>query len=209
LRRAQAVLCSYSASAKSQEWKVQSDRTNAAEKQVTLSAIFYVFLRMGLVSFGGGLSGWAHREVVAKRGWVTDREFFSGLALAQIIPGTNISNLTVFLGNHLRGFAGAAIALTGLLLGPFVVVLVLFSAYDAISSTSWVENALDGVTAAAIGLILVVAGQGARMAGRRATTLIAFVATFLAVGVLRWPMVPVVVVVGALSVTAAVLRKRT
>jgi chromate transporter len=68
----------------------------------SLSTIFLVFLRIGLVSFGGGLFGWIHREVVAKRGWLTDDEFFSGLALAQVLPGTNVSNMTVIIGQRLR-----------------------------------------------------------------------------------------------------------
>ncbi len=188
--------------------RVQPEQVATADTRVSLPAIFYVFLRMGLISFGGGMSGWAHREVVARRGWVTNEEFFSGLALAQIIPGTNITNLTVVLGNRLRGFAGAVVALAGLLSGPFVAVLVLFTVYGSIENSPVARNALAGVTAAAIGLILVVAGQGARMAGRRIPTLVAFVVTFVAIGLLRWPMVPVVAVVGTLSVVAAAFRGR-
>ncbi len=187
---------------------MQLDQTVSADTRVSLRAIFFLFLRMGLVSFGGGMSGWAHREVVARKGWITNEDFFSGLALAQIIPGANISNLTVVIGNQLRGFAGAAAALAGLLAGPFFAVVVLFAAYDWISVSPAARNALAGVASAAIGLILVVAGHSARMAANRAPTLVAFLATFVAVGVLRWPMVPVVAAVGTLSVVAAAVRKR-
>ena len=187
---------------------MQPDRTITADTRVPLQAIFFLFLRMGLVSFGGGLSGWTHREVVAKKGWITNEDFFSALALAQIIPGANISNLTVVIGNQLRGFAGAVVALAGLLTGPFFAVLVLFAAYDWVSASPAARNALAGIASAAIGLILVVAGHGARMAARRAPTLIAFLATFLAVGVLRWPMVPVVAAIGTFSVVAAAVRRR-
>jgi chromate transporter len=54
---------------------------------VSLVSLFLVFFRVGLFSFGGGLSGWIYREVVTLRGWMSDDDFFSGLALSQILPG--------------------------------------------------------------------------------------------------------------------------
>ncbi len=54
---------------------------------VPLASLFLVFFRVGLFSFGGGLSGWIYREVVTLRGWMSDDDFFSGLALSQILPG--------------------------------------------------------------------------------------------------------------------------
>ena len=166
-----------------------------------------VFLKVGGLSFGGGPVGWVHREVVTLRAWLTEEQFMADLAFSQIFPGTNISNLAVCIGQRLRGFIGAATALTALLLVPFFAVIGLAMAYGSIRDRPWVQSALDGVAAAAIGLILLIAVKGARSASRSMRASVAFAATFLCVGILQWPMVPVVIVVGTLSVIAAWPRK--
>ena len=90
----------------------------------TLLSLFTVFLRIGLFSFGGGLSGWIFREVVTLRGWIDEDEFMSGLAVAQILPGANVANLSLYIGQKLFGITGAVVALVGLLSGPFFARLV-------------------------------------------------------------------------------------
>jgi len=59
------------------------------------AALFWVFTRIGLTSFGGGLSGWMLREFVQRRAWLQEDEFLSGLALAQAFPGVNVVNLAI------------------------------------------------------------------------------------------------------------------
>src|SRR3954468_6173248 len=97
---------------------------------VSLLALYRTFFWVGMFSFGGGLSSWLHREVVDVRGWMTDDQFFSGYSLTHVLPGVNSSNLTVYIGQHLRGWRGGAAALIGLLTGPFVVVIAAASAYE-------------------------------------------------------------------------------
>ncbi|MEJ1975379.1 MAG: chromate transporter [Acetobacteraceae bacterium] len=53
----------------------------------TALQLFLVFTKIGLTSFGGGLSGWILRELVQTRGWLSEEDFLSGLALAQAYPG--------------------------------------------------------------------------------------------------------------------------
>ena len=79
--------------------------------KVSLASLYGVFFRVGLMSFGGGISAWVHREIVGVRRWVTEEEFMAGFALGQILPGVNSTNLTVYMGQHLRGASGAAVAL--------------------------------------------------------------------------------------------------
>jgi chromate transporter len=146
---------------------------------------------------------------VLLRGWLTEDEFMSGIAVSQILPGANIANISIYVGQKLRGPLGAIVALLGLLTAPFFAVIALASAYGLLKALPNAETALDGVAAAAIGLILVVVGKGAQRAARRPTALIAFIATFVAVGLLHWPLLAVVVVVGPLSVLAAWLRRNT
>lgn len=169
----------------------------------TIFAIFSVFFRIGLLSFGGGLSGWVYREAVQLRGWLSEDEFMSGLAVAQVLPGANIANLAVYVGHRLRGPFGAAVAVVALLGGPFFAVIALASAYGVIRTLPFADAALDGIAAAAIGLLLLVVARSARRAARRPAALAAFAVTFVAVGLLHWSLLAVVAVVGPLSVFAA------
>lgn len=64
---------------------------------VTLPQIFALFARIGLTSFGGGLSAWIYREVVDRRQWLSEDEFLAGLTLAQILPGPNVINISIYI----------------------------------------------------------------------------------------------------------------
>ena len=180
----------------------------APVQPISIAAIFSVFFRSRLFSFGGGLTGWVYRDVVLMRGWLNEDQFLSGMAVSQILPGANIANLSIFVGQKLIGPLGA-VALLGLLTAPFFAVIALASTYGLLKTLPNAQAALDGVAAAAIGLILVVVGKGAHRAARRPAAFIAFVATFVTVGLLHWPLLAVVVVVGPLSVLAAWLTRRT
>jgi chromate transporter len=179
---------------------------SAARASVPLLAIFGIFFRIGLFSFGGGVSGWIYREVVTLRGWMSDADFLSGLALGQILPGANVTNLTVYIGQHLRGFSGAVCALVGLLTGPFFAVIGLAMAYDRVVGVPLIQDALSGAAAAAIGLLLVLALRGAYEARRRLAPMLILLSTFVAVGILQWPLVAVVLCLAPVSVLLAWIR---
>jgi chromate transporter len=170
---------------------------------VSLVSLFLVFFRVGLFSFGGGLAGWIYRDVVTQRGWMSDDDFFSGLALSQILPGANVTNLSVYIGQRLRGPVGSACALTGLLIGPFFAVIALATAYSQLSTMPWIQDAMSGAAAAAIGLLLIVAVKGAYSVSRQFVPFLILLATFVAVGVLQWPLVPVVLGLAPVSVAFA------
>ncbi|MBW6422254.1 chromate transporter [Rhizobium sp. XQZ8] len=186
---------------------VQSEgRREQAGVSMPLLSLFWVFCRIGAFSFGGGLSGWVYREVVLMRPWMTEEEFLSALAVSQILPGANITNLAVCVGLK-RGFIGASVAVCGLLMVPFFAVISLFSLYNQVAGLGWLTSALDGVTAAAIGLLLMTVWKGGRSAVRNISSGLALLATFVMIGILHWPLVPVVFGVGILSVAAAWPRK--
>ncbi len=86
---------------------VWRQRRNGQPEIPTTAQLFVVFARIGLTSFGGGLSGWLLREFVQRRGWLGEEEFLSGLALAQAFPGVNVVNLAIWIGYRLRGTPGA------------------------------------------------------------------------------------------------------
>lgn len=170
---------------------------------ISLLSLFLVFFRVGLFSFGGGLSGWIYREVVTMRDWMSDRDFASGLALSQILPGANVANLAIYIGHRVRGPLGSVCALTGLVIGPFFAVIALASAYHQLATMPWIQDAMSGAAAAAIGLLLIIAVKSAYTASRKLAPFLILVATFVAVGILQWPLVPVVLGLAPLSIAFA------
>jgi chromate transporter len=176
--------------------------------RVSIFALYRTFFLVGLFSFGGGLSAWLHREMVLVRAWMTDEEFFSGYGLCQLLPGVNSSNLTVYIGQHLRGALGAVVALIGLLSGPFVVVIGAAITYQYLLKVPGFQETMAGVAAAAIGLLVRIGIIAARVAlrGGRLRGLVPasfMVATFIAVGIMRWPLILVVLVLAPISIAAA------
>jgi chromate transporter len=137
---------------------------------------------------------------------MSDEDFLSGLALGQILPGANVTNLSVYIGQRLRGPAGAICALLGLLTGPFFVVIGLAMAYNQIARMPWIQNAMTGAAAAAIGLLLIVALKGAHHASRQLISFLILALTFMAVGILQWPLVPVVLGLAPVSILFAWMR---
>ena len=120
---------------------------------VSLLSLYKLFFGVGLFSFGGGLTAWFHREVVLVRGWMTNDEFFSGYSLAQILPGVNSTNMSVYIGQHLRGALGATAALLGLLTGPFVIVIAAAAVYHQLVALPGFAAIMGGVAAAAVGMM--------------------------------------------------------
>ena len=168
-----------------------------------LPAIFLAFLRLGCTSFGGGTAGWLHRDIVLRRRWLDEPTFLAMLTVGQALPGSNGTKLTVLIGQHLRGTVGAAIALSALLAGPFVIVLAVGALYAGLTGQKIVHDMLDGVAAAVVGLTF---ATGLRSVVHGAPEPIAWAIaalTVLCVGVLRWPLIPVVLCLAPLSIGLA------
>ncbi|HVJ34319.1 MAG TPA: chromate transporter [Terriglobia bacterium] len=164
-----------------------------AVPQVSLSQIMLLFARIGLTSFGGGLSAWIYREVVDRYRWMGEDEFLGGLTMAQILPGPNVINLSIYIGQRLRGGVGSLVAVGALLLPPMVLVIVLLGIFHRFGDLPWVHDLLEGVAAGAIGLTFSVGVRSARRsAARHRWPLLMILAIFVMIGLMRWPMLPVV-----------------
>jgi chromate transporter len=156
---------------------------NEGPESGTLWQIIMVFGRIGLTSFGGGLSAWIYLEAVERRRWLKDDEFFAGLALAQILPGPNVINLSIFIGHRLRGIAGGAAALLSLLLPPMTVVIALAMLIHRFGINTGMQSLLQGIAAGAIGTALCVGFRSLRNASRvHSWPLFIAAATFAAIG---------------------------
>ena len=166
--------------------------------------LLVVFTRIGLTSFGGGLSGWMLREFVQRRGWLDEEAFLSGLALAQAFPGVNVVNLAIWIGFRLRGTPGALAGACGIIVPAAVLVVIIAAVFAALTGYRLTHLVLDGVGAAAVGLSLQMGLIAARRAAAKGVVpVVIMLAAFGAVGLLHLSLPLVVVVLGPLSVAIA------
>jgi chromate transporter len=171
-------------------------------------ALFAYFLRLGTVGFGGpiALAGAMHRDLVERRGWVTEAEYRDGLALAQLAPGPLAAQLAIYLG-WIRGrVPGATLAGIGFVLPSFLMVLGLAVVYVRVGGMPWMRGAFYGVSAAVIAIIARSVAKLARATLRRDALLWALFAASAVVTVATASEIVWVFLAG--GVLAALLRRR-
>lgn len=173
----------------------------------SIGELFFAFMKLGLMGFGGVLPVARHALVENYR-WLTMNEFTDIVARCQALPGPNIVNVSICIGSRHFGPRGSIAAASGLLLAPFALVLFLSALYSGYSEVPAVTNGLRGVAAVAAGLVL---GTMLRMASSprlRSWRALFGVAAFAAVSWLRLPLALVLATLVPLSVTVAWLGER-
>lgn len=146
------------------------------------------------------------RAFVQNRGWLSHDEFLNGFAVAQVLPGVNVSNMAIWIGYRLCGWSGAVAGLVGIILPPAAVITVLGTLLSSLTGLPMVHLALAGATAAAMGLSLSMGITTARHVPHKPFAIGILVATFVAVGVLRLPPVYVLIIVGTISVVVEYVK---
>jgi chromate transporter len=169
--------------------------------------LFLGFLQIGVTGFGGVMPI-ARRALVEKRRWVSPEQFALDMAMAQLLPGPNIVNLSVAIGLRFGGLSGAALCFIGILALPLVILLILLTLYARSGGIPIVAQALHGVTAVAAGLIGAMAWRVAAPLFRSSGDLVIVALTTLAMVGLRLPLLPVLIVGAALGVALALRRQR-
>lgn len=169
---------------------------------VTARDLFFGFLKVGIQGFGGVLP-WARRMIVEERHWLSEVEFTDLLSLCQLLPGPNICNVSIALGNRFAGPLGAIAAFTGLLVAPFCIVISLGMLYAAYGNSEALGGVFRNLGAAAAGLIVATAWKVAKPYIRRPEAMVIAVAAFAAVVRFDWSLIYVVLVLAPISVAWA------
>jgi chromate transporter len=168
--------------------------------------LFLAFNALALQGFGGVLPV-AQRELVERRAWLTREEFAEALSIGQVLPGPNVCNLALMLGDRFFGWRGAAAALAGILAAPLAIVLALALLYAQIATHAVAQGAIRGMGAVAAGLIFAMAIKLAPTLKKNPLPLAlcaaALLATWALVGGLRVPMAWLVLGLGGTMVAFA------
>lgn len=174
----------------------------ASPRPDSLTDLFWSFTALALQGFGGVLAI-VQRELVEKKQWLTAEEFMEDWAVAQILPGPNVVNLSMMIGDRYFGWRGALTAVAGMLTLPLIIVLALAALFAGISDSPGVQGALRGMGAVAAGLI---AGTGLKLISSLKNNVMGALVcwllsaiTFIAIAVLHVPLAWVLLGAGTLA----------
>ena len=138
---------------------IAASAITTSPRPASLAALFWAISGIALQGFGGVLAV-VQRELVEKKQWLTIEEFVEDWAVSQIMPGPNVVNLALIIGDRYFGWRGALAALAGMLTIPLIVVMALTIGLAGIGHLPAVQGALRGMGAVSAGLI---AGTGIRL----------------------------------------------
>ncbi|HJV75911.1 MAG TPA: chromate transporter [Noviherbaspirillum sp.] len=168
----------------------------------SLTDLFLSFTLLALQGFGGVVAI-VQQELVEKKRWLTREEFVEEWAVAQIMPGPNVVNLSLMIGGRYFGLPGALAALAGMLTVPLIVVLLLTMVYAQFAQHPALAGALRGMGAVAAGLIT---AAGLRLLSTLKTNPLGLpvcialgTACFVATALFRLPLVYVLLLLGTLA----------
>ncbi|MDT8998840.1 chromate transporter [Paucibacter sp. APW11] len=171
----------------------------ARAQPASIAALFWAFNRLALQGFGGVLAV-AQRELVERLRWLSREEFVEILAVAQVLPGPNVVNISLMIGDRFFGLRGAFAALAGMFAIPCVIVLGLTAVSEQLLSHPAMAGALRGMGAVAAGLITatgikLLSSLRRNAMGLLPCLLLALLA-FITIALLRWPLIWVVLGLG-------------
>ena len=184
----------------------------ALHRPASPADLFVSFTWLALQGFGGVLAV-AQRVLCEDKRWVTKEDFVELLAVGQVLPGPNVCNIALMVGDRFFGWRGAFAALGGMMAVPLVIVMTLAVLYVEFAANPFVAGALRGMGAVAAGLIIGTAlklAPALRKNPMGVPVSAAFgAATFALVALLRYPLVWVLLGVGSVACAVAWSRVRS
>ncbi len=117
--------------------------------------LFLSFFKLGLFTIGGGMAmvPLIQDIVVNQKHWMSDEEALDCIAVSQGLPGVIAINMATYIGHNRKGFMGALVATTGVILPSFIIIILVIKVLSGIGDNRYVQGALIGIKAAATGLI--------------------------------------------------------
>ena len=174
-----------------------------------LLELFFVFAKCGVCTFGGGYAMLPilQRELVARRGWVTDDEITDYYAVGQCTPGVIAVNVATFIGMKRRGWIGAVFSTLGVVFPSIVIITLIAALLSGFADNEYVAHALGGIRAAVCALVAVTVVGLIRKNLRNLFSVAMCIGAFLIM--FFFDLSPVIVVVAAslLGIAYSVLRE--
>ena len=173
--------------------------------------LYLAFLKIGAFTFGGGLAMMPimQRELIEKRGWLTDEELIDYFAIGQSTPGIIAVNVATFVGHKQAGVLGGVIATLGIIAPSLVIIMLLAGGINSISEYPRVQAALKGINVAVAALLTSVIVKFAKKTIKNVWNVLFMLIAFVCIFWFKVPsfiLILVAIVIGCVN-TARVLKK--
>ena len=165
-----------------------AEKNSFTPDKISLHQIFWQFLVVGAISFGGGIVAYLKELLVKRHRWVDSDEFIVMLSISQTMPGLNSVNIAILMGDRLRGAVGAWVAAAGLLLPGALMVLVIGLLYGANADHPLANHVLGGVAAAAAAMLATVTWSLGERSFKKRQSLLLLILTFVLMSLVKCPL---------------------
>lgn len=170
-----------------------------------MAELFITFFKLGLFTIGGGVAmiPILRDIMVNDKKWFSDEEMIDIISICQSLPGVIAINMATYVGFKRRGLIGSLVATVGVTIPSFVIILLIAKGIDVIGGNPYVQGALGGLRAAAVGLVIVAVWQIAKTVVHDAASAAAAIVSFVAISFLDVSVVWVIIAFLALGVARA------
>ena len=143
--------------------------------------LFWVFFKIGLFTFGGGLAmiSLISREVVENKGWITEKEMGDIIIIAESTPGAIAINTATYVGYKTCGVLGSVFATLGVVLPSLIIISIIYVFFDLFKENKWFAAAFKGIRATVIVLLFNAVLKLFKPMQKNAVTIIGSVVVFL------------------------------
>ncbi len=118
--------------------------------------LFWTFFKIGIFTFGGGFAmiPLIEKEIVDKKKWISRDEMVDILVISQSFPGAVAVNSAIFIGKKIAGYPGAFLALLGVIVPSFSIIIVIAKIFSYFSASGVIQAALAGISSTVIALLV-------------------------------------------------------
>ncbi len=151
----------------------------------TLAELFIVFFKLGAFTIGGGIAmlPLLQNSMINEKKWFTEDEFVDVVAICQSLPGVVAVNMATYVGYKKKGFAGSAVSTIAVVMPSFFIILIIATFLSSIEDNPFVQGAMAGFRAAALGLVIVAIIQLAPSVFKGVRALVYAAASFILIAV--------------------------
>lgn len=177
-------------------------------KQIFL--LFTSFFKISLFTFGGGYAmiPLMQNEVVDKQNWISKKDLFEIIAVAESAPGPIAINTATFIGFRVGGFVGAAATAVGVILPSFLIILVVSSLLREFEDAKILKYAFSGIKAGVLALIIKALYSMYKECPKNAMSYIIVGGAFIAVSFFNINVLLVVAFAAVFGIVSSFIMKR-
>ena len=147
--------------------------------------LFLCFFKVGVVTIGGGMAmvPLLQEKICDKYKWMSEEEILDCIAVSQGLPGVIAINMATYVGYVKKGFLGALLTTFGVILPSFVIIILVVCFLEVVGTNPYIGGALEGIKAAATGLIAFAAWKMGKQTLSSAFQWVLALAAFATIGI--------------------------